>query len=540
MEKIEQDRREFLKAGAAGFAALAFGGKALGELKLFADAEPFPELTEATIGELQAKMKAGQLTARRLTEMYLERIKQIDPKTHSVLEINPDALAIADQLDKERKRGKVRSMLHGIPILLKDNIDTADKMHTTAGSLALVDAPTPKRDAFIVEKLRKSGAVIVGKTNLSEWANFRSTRSISGWSGRGLQTNNPYFLDQNPCGSSSGSGVAVSANLAAAAVGTETNGSIICPAVTNGIVGIKPTVGLVSRSGIIPIAHTQDTAGPMTRTVADAAILLGAMAGHDKSDAETAEADKKRAKDYTKFLDPNGLKGARLGLVMQYLPQRNREQVLAFYQPFIDKFREAGATLIDVTLTPDYGKLSTDRTDVLLYEFKADLNKYLAERGSNYKSLADLIKFNDEHKETEMPKFGQELFVQAQAKGDLTDKAYLDALARIKRSTREDGIDAVLAKDKLDALVGPTTGAAWSIAAVAGYPSITVPIGLRTVPPTTNATGTAIPGSIQAAGMLFFGRPWSEPSLIKYAYAFEQKTKGRVTPEFLPTFPKMA
>lgn len=540
MEKIEQDRREFLKAGAAGFAALAFGGKALGELKLFADTEPFPELTEATIGELQAKMKAGQLTARRLTEMYLERIKQIDPKTHSVLEINPDALAIADQLDKERKRGKVRSMLHGIPILLKDNIDTADKMHTTAGSLALVDAPTPKRDAFIVQKLRKSGAVIVGKTNLSEWANFRSTRSISGWSGRGLQTNNPYFLDQNPCGSSSGSGVAVSANLAAAAVGTETNGSIICPAVTNGIVGIKPTVGLVSRSGIIPIAHTQDTAGPMARTVTDAAILLGAMAGHDKSDAETAEADKKRAKDYTKFLDPNGLKGARLGLVMQYLPQRNREQVLAFYQPFIDKFREAGATLIDVTLTPDYGKLSTDRTDVLLYEFKADLNKYLAERGSNYKSLADLIKFNDEHKETEMPKFGQELFVQAQAKGDLTNKAYLDALARIKRSTREDGIDAVLAKDKLDALVGPTTGAAWSIAAVAGYPSITVPIGLRTVPPTTNAAGTAIPGSIQAAGMLFFGRPWSEPSLIKYAYAFEQKTKGRVTPEFLPTFPKMA
>jgi len=520
MKKNDPNRREFLKTGAAGLAAMALFRNSAGAIVPLSDAYPYPELVEVTIGELQAKMKSGELSARHLVEMYLERIKVIDPKTHAVIEINPDALAIADQLDKERKKGHIRSMLHGIPILIKDNIDTSDKMHTTAGSLALLDAPTPKQDAFVEMQLRKAGAVIIGKTNLSEWANFRSTKSISGWSGRGGQTNNPYFIDQNPCGSSSGSGVAVSANLTVAAVGTETNGSIICPSVTNGIVGIKPTLGLVSRSGIIPIAHTQDTAGPMARTVTDAAVMLSAMAGRDKLDSATAEANRKGAKDYTKFLDADGLKGARLGLVMQFTM---RPELKAYFQPFIDKLRQAGATLIDVAFSQDYSKLSDQRTAVLEYEFKTDLNKYLAARGSKYKTLADLIKFNDENKDREMPKFGQELFIESQARGELTDKAYLDALAKIKKATREDGIDAVLAKDRLDALVGPTTGAAWSIAAVAGYPSITVPLGLR---------------ENSATGMLFFGRAWSEPLLIKYAYAFEQKTKGRVTPHFLPTFPK--
>ncbi len=521
MNKNSPNRREFIKTGAIGIATIALFRNAKGEIIDFGDGDPFPDLVEVTISELQAKMKSGQMTSRRLTEMYLERIKQIDTKTRSVLEINPDALQIADELDKERRKGRVRSMLHGVPILIKDNIDTADKMHTTAGSLALIDAPAPKHDAFIVQKLRKSGAVILGKTNLSEWANFRSTKSISGWSGRGLQTNNPYFLDQNPCGSSAGSGVAVSANLSAATVGTETNGSIICPAVTNGVVGIKPTLGLISRSGIIPIAHTQDTAGPMARTVTDAAIMLGAMAGSDKHDPATSEADRRAAKDYTKFLDADGLKGARLGLVMQYT---TKPEIKTYYQPFVDALKAAGATLIDVTFTQDYSKIGDDRLSVLLYEFKTDLNKYLATRGSKYKILADLIKFNDDNKDKELPLFGQELFVQAQTKGELSDEAYIDALAKIKRATREDGIDAVMAKDNLDALVTPTSGATWSISAVAGYPYITVPVGLR---------------ENNLSGMAFFGKAYSEPTLIKYAYAFEQKTKGRVIPQFLPTYPKI-
>ena len=513
----KQNRREFLKSTTAGLATITLFGKARG---VSSRHDPFPELIEITIPQLQAKMKSGELSARKLAEMYLERIKQIDPKIKSVIEINPDALAIADRLDKERRKGKIRSQLHGIPILIKDNIDTADRMLTTAGSLALLEAPTPKDDAFVVQRLRKAGAVIIGKTNLSEWANFRGNRSISGWSGRGGQTNNPYFLDQNPCGSSSGSGVAVSANLAAAAVGTETNGSIICPAVTNGVVGIKPTLGLISRRGIIPIAHTQDTAGPMARTVTDAAILLTAMVGHDKSDAITAAAVKNAAKDYAKFLDPNGLKGARLGLVMQFT---TRPELKEFYKPLIDKLRDAGATLVDVTFTPDYSKIADDRTNVLKYEFKTDLNKYLVARGAKYKTLDDLIKFNEENKALELVKFGQELFIDSAKKGELTDQAYIDALGRIRKATREDGIDAVMAKDKLDALVGPTTGTSWSIAAVAGYPYITVPVGLR---------------ENSAMGMSFFGRPFSEPQLIRYAYAFEQITKARAIPQFIPIAPK--
>jgi amidase len=518
MKKYERDRREFLKTGVAGLAGLALS-KTVGGTVLTSD-DPFPELIEVTISELQAKMRAGRLTSRKLVEMYLERIKHIDIKLRSIIEINFDAFLIADQLDKERKRGKTRSMMHGIPILIKDNIDTADKMLTTAGSLALVDAPAPKQDAFVVQRLRKAGAVIIGKTNLSEWANFRSTKSISGWSGRGGQTNSPYFLDQNPCGSSSGSGVAVSANLAAAAVGTETNGSVICPAVTNGVVGIKPTLGLVSRTGIIPIAHSQDTAGPMARTVTDAAILLGGMAGHDKADAITSGAEKGAVKDYTKFLDTDGLRGARLGLVMQYT---TRPELKEYMQKHILILRDAGAELIDVTFTPDYSKLSDDRLNVLEYEFKTDLAKYLSARGAEYKSLDDLIKFNDENKEKEMTKFGQELFEQSRDKGELTDKSNIDALAKIKRSTREEGIDAVMAKDKLDALVTLTSGVTWSIAAVAGYPYITVPLGLR---------------ENTATGMAFFGTAFGEPALIKFAYAFEQKTKGRVTPQLLPTYPK--
>ena len=538
MTKKTQNRREFLKTSAAGLAAITLMRNAKAEIPLFADADPYPELVEVTIPELQAKMKSGVLTSRRLVEMYLERIKQVDTKTRSVLELNPNALAIADQMDKERKKGKLRSPLHGIPVLIKDNIDTADKMHTTAGSLALLDAPTPKQDAFVAARLRKAGAVILGKTNLSEWANFRSTRSISGWSGRGLQTNNPYFLDQNPCGSSSGSGVSVSANLCAAAVGTETNGSIICPSVTNGIVGIKPTVGLVSRSGIIPISHSQDTSGPMARTVTDAAIMLTAMAGTDKNDSATAEADKHAAKDYTKFLDLQGLKSARLGLVT-FPPQRNADAWKAYYQPFLDKMRDAGATLVEVKF-PDFGQnAGNDRTAVLQFEFKADLNKYLVTRGGSYTTLEQLIKFNDNNKDKELPKFGQEIFVSSQARGDLTDKVYLDALANIRKQTREDGIDALIAANKLDALVGPTSGQAWGIAAVAGYPSISVPIGLRDVPAATAAGNLpAAPATTQATGMFFFGTAWSEPTLIKYAYAFEQRTKGRVTPQFLPTFPK--
>ncbi len=522
MEQKRPDRREFIKTGVAGIAAFSLlgTGTATSNGQSIATDGPFPELIEATIGDLQAKMRSGDLTARRLVQMYFERINHVDGKLGSVLETNPEAVTIADKLDAERERKRVRSMLHGIPILLKDNFDTADGMRTTAGSLALVNAPTPKQDAFVVKKLRDAGAIILGKANLSEWANFRGNRSISGWSARGGQTNNPYFLDQNPCGSSSGSGVAVSANLAAGALGTETNGSIICPAVTNGVVGLKPTLGLISRTGIIPIASTQDTAGPMTRTVTDAAILFGAMVGRDRTDALTADAERRGEKDYTKFLDANGLKGARLGLAMQFT---TRPELKEYFEPFIESLRSAGAALIEVTFEPNYQELSGDRLNVLLYEFKHDLNKYLAARGGNHKTLADLIRFNDDNKELELPLFGQELFTQAQEKGPLTDKAYLDSLAKIKRATRDEGIDAVMAKDSLDALVAPTSGATWSIAAVAGYPYITVPVGLRENTP---------------SGMAFFGKAFSEPALIKYAFAFEQLTRGRSVPKFLPTYPK--
>jgi len=513
MSREKQSRREFLKVGAAGVAALGFMKNV--EADTIAFAEPHPELIEITVVELQAKMKSGDLSARRLAEMYLARIAEIDPKLRSVIEINPDALKIAENLDKERKRGKVRGMLHGIPVLIKDNIDTADRMKTTAGSFALVDAPVPKHDAFIVEKLRKAGAVIIGKTNLSEWANFRSTKSISGWSGRGGQTNNPYVLDKNPCGSSAGSGVAISANLAAVAVGTETNGSIICPATRNGVVGIKPTLGLISRSGIIPIAHTQDTAGPMARTVADAAILLSVLVGTDKADVITSQSVKGE-KDYTKFLDKDGLRGARIGVARQFAGTNAKSKEI--FESHLEVLKAGGATLIDVTFSEEFGKLADDRLQVLLYEFKTDLNKYLTERRSPYKTLADLIKFNEKNKEREMPLFGQELFLQSESKGNLTDDAYLKALQKVKKAARENGIDAVVAKDKLDAIVSPAVGGTWSLAAVAGYPYITVPAGF--------ADGLPV-------GIAFFGRAFAEPQLIKIAYAFEQKTKMRQTPKLL-------
>ena len=494
-----------------------------------------PELEEATVAELQTAMKSGKLAARDLTQRYLDRIKEIDPKINSVLETNPDALKIADDLDKERKSGKLRGALHGIPILIKDNIDTADKMKTTAGSLALVDAPTPKQDAFLVQQMRNAGAIILGKTNLSEWANFRSSKSSSGWSGRGGQTHNPYILDRNPCGSSSGTGAAIAANLAAIGIGTETDGSIICPSATCGIVGIKPTLGLVSRSGVIPIAHSQDTAGPMARTVSDAAILLGVLVGEDKFDSITSQSSKGE-KDYTKYLRKDGLRKMRIGVARQYFGRNAK--IDAVIEPHLKVLRDGGAELIDVKIE-NSDKFGDAEYDVLLYEFKEDLNKYLAGRGGKYRTLADLIKFNDANKDTEMPYFGQEIFLQAQEKGDLNDRAYRLALLQSKLYTQERGIDPVMNKDNLDAIIAPSGGAAWmtdlvngdcgvfegmtSFAAVSGYPSITVPAGY--------VQGLPV-------GMSFFGRAFSEPTLIKIAYAFEQATKARKPPTFMATYGK--
>ena len=514
--KIEkQSRRQFLQTGATGIGVLSLSKNMRANETL--PFEPNAELNEITISELQAKMKSGELSAKILVEKYLERIKEIDPKIHSVIELNPDALHIAETMDKERKRGKVRGMLHGIPVLIKDNIDTADKMKTTAGSFALADAPTPRRDAFLVQQLRKAGAVILGKTNLSEWANFRSTKSTSGWSGRGGQTNNPYVLDKNPCGSSSGTGAAISANLAAVGVGTETNGSIICPSVRCGLVGIKPTLGLISRSGVIPIAHSQDTAGPMARTVSDASILLSILVGNDKNDSITSQSSKGE-KDYTKYLDVNGLRGAKIGVARQFLGRNAK--VDKIFESHLQVLKNCGATLIDVTF-PTLTKFGDDSLEILLYEFKANLNKYLAQRNSQYKTLTDLIKYNEENKDREMPLFGQELFLQAEKKGDLETREYRLVLQKLKLATQTNGIDAVAAKDNLDAIVSPTIGATWSLAAVAGYPYITVPAGF--------VDGLPI-------GIAFFGRAFTEPQLIKIAYAFEQMTKSRQSPKFTPTY----
>ncbi|HEY7305668.1 MAG TPA: amidase, partial [Bryobacteraceae bacterium] len=469
------------------------------------------------------------------TELYLQRIEEVDrrgPALRSVIETNPDAVAIARSLDAEYKAKGPRGPLHGVPVLIKDNIDTGDKMQTTAGSLALNGTPAPK-DAWIAERLRGAGAVILGKTNLSEWANFRSTHSTSGWSGRGGQTKNPYALDRNPCGSSSGTGAGISANLAVLGIGTETDGSIVCPSSMCGIVGIKPTLGLISRAGIIPIAHSQDTAGPMARSVRDAAILLSALVGIDPGDAATKASAGRSFTDYTQFLDPNGLKGMRIGMARQYF--NIGPAVSDVMDQCIELMKRAGAEIIDPADLPSYQKWGDTELEVLLYEFKADLNRYLEARGAPVKSLAECIDFNRTHRSEEMPYFEQELMEQAQEKGPLTEKSYKDALSANHKLTRKEGIDAVFAKFKLDAIAGPTSGPAWvsdlvngdradsgcaSPPAVAGYPHITVPAGFKFGLP---------------LGISFFGTAWSERKLITIAYAFEQARKARRKPEFLPT-----
>ncbi|MBC7931794.1 MAG: amidase, partial [Rubrivivax sp.] len=494
------------------------------------------EWEELTAVELQRWMASGKQTARKIAEKYLARIEEVDrrgPALGSVIETNPDAYAIADALDRERKAGRVRGPLHGVPILIKDNIDTADRMLTTAGSLALVTAK-PRQDAFIVERLREAGAVIIGKTNLSEWANFRSTHSSSGWSGRGGQTRNPYALDRNPCGSSSGSGAAVSANLCIAAVGTETDGSIVCPAGACGIVGIKPTLGVVSRSGIIPIAHSQDTAGPMARTVADAAVLLNVLMGLDARDPITRDGVKVSQTDFTKSLDPQGLRGARIGVARKFFGFN--DQVDKLMADALDVLKRQGATIVDPADIPTHGKFDAAEFEVLLYEFKADLNKYLADLppGDHPRTLKALIEFNEKNREREMPYFGQELFIKAEAKGPLTDAAYLKAIRTSKSLSRAQGIDAVMIKHKLDAIVAPTGGPAWTTdlvngdhftggsstpAAVAGYPNVQVPAGY--------VYGLPV-------GISFYGRAFTEARLIRLAYAYEQATKHRRPPRLKP------
>ena len=494
------------------------------------------ELDELTVADLQRHMRSGRYSARSLTEKYLARIAEIDhqgPSLHSVIETNPDALAIARALDEERQAKGPRGPLHGIPVLIKDNIDTADRMTTTAGSLAL-EGSIALRDSFVARRLREAGAVILGKTNLSEWANYRSTHSSSGWSGRGGQTRNPYILDRNPCGSSSGSGSATSANLCAISIGTETDGSIVCPSALNGLVGIKPTVGLVSRAGIIPISATQDTAGPMCRTVADAAALLTALTGIDPRDPAT-QASAGKAEDYTKYLDANGLRGARIGVARKFFGY-NRE-VDAIMEAAIARMKQQGATIVDPADIPTHGEFDHFESIVLSYEFKDGLNKYLATTrpGVKIRTLADAIAFNDRNRAREMPWFDQEIFLQSQARGPLTDKTYTDALEKCRLLSREQGIDAALKKNNLQALIAPAGGPAWltdpitgdhdtggssSPAAVAGYPNIAVPAGF--------VHGLPV-------GISFFGAAWSEPVLIKFAYAFEQATKVRRQPTFLPT-----
>ncbi len=494
------------------------------------------ELEEWTVAQLQDAMASGRLTARAITERYLARVEAVDrqgPMLGSIIETNPDALAVAGTLDEERQSGRTRGPLHGVPVLVKDNIDTADRMHTSAGSLALADSIAP-RDSFVAERLRAAGAIILGKANLSEWANFRSTRSTSGWSGRGGLCRNPYALDRNTCGSSSGSGAAASASLCAIAIGTETDGSIVCPSSANGLVGIKPTLGLVSRAGIVPIAHSQDTAGPMARTVTDAAILLGALAGVDPRDPATAAADGRIA-DYAAALDPKGLAGARIGVARQVFGFH--PAVDALMEAAVDAMRQQGAVIVDPVEFEHRDEIDDPEFEVLLYEFKADLNQYLASLGAAApaRSLADLIAFNEQNVDREMPYFGQEIFLRAEEKGPLTSEEYLDALEKSKRFAGADGIDAVVAQHRLDAIVAPTGGPAWTtdlvngdhfgggastLAAVAGYPAITVPAGY--------VFGLPV-------GLTFFAGAWTDAALIRMAFAFEQATKHRRAPRLLPT-----
>jgi len=528
------DRRTLLLASAASGAAAWLAG---------CRTEPRPaalklpgafELEELTLMDLAAGLGQGKWTSSKLAELYLGRIEEVDrkgPLLNAVVEVNPDAMSLARQLDLERKDNHLRGPLHGIPILIKANIETSDRMATTAGSLALADWHS-SQDAFVISRMRAAGALILGKTNLSEWANFRSTRSTSGWSGCGGQTLNPYARDRNPSGSSSGSGVAASANLCAACIGTETDGSVTSPASINGIAGIKPTVGLVSRSGIIPISASQDTAGPMARTVGDLAILLSAMSGIDPQDPITAGQRGKAAQDYARFLDPRGLRGARLGIARKFF--ENDAPLDRFLSGCVEVLKKAGAEVIDPADLPTHGQMDAPEMEVLLYEFKDGLNRYLSRiaPGNPARTLKDLIAYNEKNREREMPMFEQELFIQSEAKGPLSETKYQQARAACLLLARKNGIDAVTSKHKLDAVVTLTSGPAWytdringdrdtggctTPPAVAGYPHITVPAGFY--------HGLPI-------GLSFFGGPFSEPTLFKLAYAWEQETKSRQKPTF--------
>ncbi len=536
------NRRRFLGTtimGGAGLAAASTGctpGSETDTESEGADPATTPfELDETTVAALQESMESGQRTARSITELYLGRIDELDrqgPGLGSIIETNPQALEIADQFDAERGSGTTRGPLHGIPVIIKDNIDTADQMTTTAGSLAL-EGSIPAQDSSVAQKLREAGAIILAKANLSEWANFRSTMSSSGWSGRGGQCRNPYALDRNPCGSSSGSGVAIAANLGALAIGTETDGSIVCPSTRNGIVGVKPTVGLVSRAGIIPISHIQDTAGPMVRTVRDGAVLLGALTGVDPRDDATAASEGNSYDDYTQFLEAGGLRDARIGVARNFPGFDAR--VVALFDEAVTAMAAGGATIVDPADVPNMDKYGDSEFEAMMYEFKASLNAYLEGLGpaAPVKRLAEIIAFNEENRDRSMPFFGQEILVDSEAKGPLTDQAYRDALANNRRYSRREGIDALMDEHNLDAIIAPTGNPAWMTdhvngdqatgfssrpAAVAGYPDITVPMGF--------VAGLPV-------GISFFGRAWSEPTLLKIAYAFEQATNHREAPRFL-------